>query len=90
MRSLTQAFLAAARPTATARAAALGLRRDVYPLESWFGLGLRAGGWRGAGDYAGKMLLCMGLEAVMGFGVWQVGAGVVWWIGREWFQWGRL
>ncbi|KAI4122870.1 MAG: hypothetical protein LQ347_006357, partial [Umbilicaria vellea] len=34
MRSLTLAFLAAARPTATAHAAALGLRRDVYPLGS--------------------------------------------------------
>lgn len=90
VRSLALAFLAAARPTATAQAAALGLRAGVYPMEAWFGPGWIAGGWRGVGDYVGKMLLCAGLESVVGFGVWQVGAGLTWWIGRRWFRWGRL
>ena len=73
-----------------AQVTALGLRGGVYPMSAWFGVGLGAGGWRRAGDYVGKMLLCLGLETVVGLGVWQCGVGVTWWIGRRWFQWGRL
>lgn len=38
-------------------------------------------------DYAARMTLCAGLEMCVGYAVWQLGAGVVWWLGFRWFQW---
>lgn len=69
------------------------LRREVYPLGSWFGAGLRGGGGGvggGVADYVGKMVLVAGLEVGVGFAVWQFGVGVAWWVGGRWFRWGRF
>ena len=63
------------------------LRSEMYPLGSWFGMGLRGGR---AMDYAWKMALCLGVEMALGYGVWQVGAGAAWWLGRKTHRWGRL
>ncbi|KAL8695490.1 MAG: hypothetical protein Q9218_000068 [Villophora microphyllina] len=63
------------------------LRQEVYPKGSWFGMGLRGGR---ATDYARKMVLCFGMEMALSYGVWQVGAGVTWWVGKWWFRWGKL
>ena len=90
LRSLAHSFLASAGPSSEARAIAVRLKGDVYPLETWFGGGFRAGGWRGVGDYAGKMALVLGLEMAIGQVVWQLGFGAAWWAGRRWFLWGRL
>jgi len=90
MRTIALSFLAAAKPTPSAQLNALGLRQQVYPLNAWFGLGLRGAGWKGVGDYVTKMVLCSAIEAAMGFGVWQVGSTTCFWIGTTWFEWGRL
>lgn len=62
---------------------------SVYSWGSWFGPGLR-GGWRGVGNYAGEIGLCLGLEAAVGLFVWQASCGIAWWAGKRWFFWGRL
>ena len=54
----------------------------MYPLGSWFG--------GGAGDYAGRMALVVGLQAGLGLGVWGVGVAAARGVGRRWFGWGRL
>ncbi|KAL9591094.1 MAG: hypothetical protein Q9203_000093 [Teloschistes exilis] len=63
------------------------IREQIYPTGSWFGMGLRGGQ---AMDYARKMALCFGMEMVLGYGVWQIGAGVTWGVGKWFFNWGRL
>ncbi|KAI4201055.1 MAG: hypothetical protein LQ350_003484 [Teloschistes chrysophthalmus] len=63
------------------------IREQIYPTGSWFGMGLRGGR---AMDYARKMVLCFGMEMVLGYGVWQIGAGVTWGVGKWFFNWGRL
>ncbi|KAL9605143.1 MAG: hypothetical protein Q9219_000077 [cf. Caloplaca sp. 3 TL-2023] len=63
------------------------LRNEIYPLTSWFGMGLRGGR---AMDYAGKMVLCLGTEMALSYGVWQINAGVVWLMGTRMHGWGRL
>lgn len=63
------------------------LRGQVYPLGAWFGTGLSGGG---AAGYVGRMVLVAGMEWAMGWAVWQLGTGVVWWAGRRWFRWGRF
>lgn len=90
VRTVALGFLAAARPTPSAQTSALGLTRMIYPPTAWFGLGFRGAGWRGVGDYAAKMMLCSVVEAAVGYGIWQVGATTTFWVGRRWFQWGRL
>ncbi|MCJ1253134.1 hypothetical protein MMC24_000941 [Lignoscripta atroalba] len=89
LRSIALAFLSAPTISPASQAASLRLKGIIYPINSWFGLGLR-GGWRSVGDYIGKMFLCMGIETVFSFGVWQVGMGVAWWLGKTRYQWGRL
>lgn len=89
-RAVALGFLATARPTSSVRTSALGLPKAVYPVDAWFGFGLRGAGWRGVGDYAAKMILCSAVEAAVGYGVWQVGATTCFWAGRRWFEWGRL
>ncbi|MCJ1251174.1 hypothetical protein MMC30_008405 [Trapelia coarctata] len=66
------------------------VRANLYPQETWFGYGLRAGGWRGVTNYMKKVLLCVGVESAMSFGIWQVGCGIARWAGRKWYSWGRL
>lgn len=50
-------------------------------------MGLR-GGWRGVGDYVGKMVLASGLEMGISMAVWQACTGFAWMSGRRWFGWG--
>lgn len=93
VRSVALSFLSSlSSPGANVRTkmAAERWKGQVYPVGRWFGMGLRAAGWRGVGDYVGKMVLVQGLGTGIGFAVWQVGVGVSWWVGRKWFEWGRL
>ena len=62
------------------------IRSEIYPLQSWFGTGLRSGG---ASDYARRMACCFGMETLIAYGFWQINAGVVWFAGKVWFNWGR-
>ncbi|KAL8773110.1 MAG: hypothetical protein Q9209_001786 [Squamulea sp. 1 TL-2023] len=64
----------------------MGLRNDIYPLGSWFGMGLRSGR---AMDYVRKMVLCFGIDMLLNFGLWQMTAGTAWWFGRKRFRWGK-
>lgn len=89
VRSVALSFLSSPSANLGAKMAAERWRGEVYPLGGWFGMGLR-GGWRGVGDYVGKMVLVEGLEMGIGFAVWQVCLGFSWWVGRKWFDWGRL
>ncbi|MCJ1471836.1 hypothetical protein MMC13_000477 [Lambiella insularis] len=91
-RSIALAYLTrgALAPSSSAATTAPALGRMVYPRNTWFGAGLQAGGWAGVGVYAGKMALCVGLESVVGFCVWQMGFQVAWWAGRRRFLWGAL
>ncbi|KAL8692972.1 MAG: hypothetical protein Q9224_003849 [Gallowayella concinna] len=84
VRSVTLAYLDTA---SGASYAAMGLRNEIYPLGSWFGLGLRGGS---ALEYARKMALCFGVNMLLRFGVWQLNAGATWWIGRKYYRWGKL
>lgn len=88
VRSLALAFLSSPRANPAAQAAAARLRGEVFPLGGWFGMGLR-GGWRGVGDYAGKMVLVLGLEVGINMAVWQACTGFAWVSGRRWFSWGK-
>lgn len=94
VRSIAFAFLASPASNPDAVAAAAGWRGLIYPTRNWSGLGLSGSGsggsWRRMLDYAGKMVLVQGLEAVIGVVVWQAGMGVVWEIGRRWCEWGTL
>ncbi|KAI4258312.1 MAG: hypothetical protein LQ352_001250 [Teloschistes flavicans] len=84
VRSVATAYLTTSGPSS---ASCYWLREEIYPTGSWFGMGLRGGR---AMDYARKMVLCFGMEMVLGYGVWQIGAGVTWWIGKWFFNWGKL
>ena len=86
MRAIALGFLSAVGSSP----AAARLRQQVYHPGAWFGLGLRGRGWRGVGDYVGKIVLCSALEAVVGFGVWSLESEICLWIGRRWYGWGRL
>lgn len=72
-----------------ASAVADNLRAEVFPLETWFGAGLRGGRSRMM-DYAGRLALCAGLEVGLGYVVWQLGAGLVWCLGAKFFEWHLL
>ena len=63
-------------------------RNEIYSPTTWFGLGLRAGGWRGVGRYAGKMFLVWGIQVAVGFAFWQIGAAYSWWRGLSRYKWG--
>lgn len=89
VRSVALSFLSSPAANAGAEVAAERWKGEVYPLGGWFGMGLR-GGWRGVADYVGKMVLMQGVEFGIGFTVWQASVGLSWWIGRKWFEWGRL
>ena len=62
---------------------------EIYSPGSWFGLGFRAGGWRGVSRYAGKMFLVWGIQVGIGFALWQVGMAYAWWRGRRVYKWGE-
>ena len=89
VRYVALAYLSAPLVTPAAQSVASRLQGEIYPLKSWFGLGLR-GGWKRGGDYTGKLLLVMGIETVLRLGVWEMGVGCAWWFGRRWFRWGKL
>lgn len=88
MRSVALSFLSSPAATVGGKLVAERWKGEVYPLGWWFGTGLRRG-WRGVGDYVGKMVLVQGIEMGIGFAVWQAGVGLSWWVGK-WFGWGRL
>ena len=89
VRSVALAFLSSPAANVGAKVVAERWKGEVYPLGGWFGIGLR-GGWRGVADYVGKMVLVQGLEMGNGFAVWQISVILSSWIGRKWFEWGRL
>ncbi|KAI4286290.1 MAG: hypothetical protein L6R38_000056 [Xanthoria sp. 2 TBL-2021] len=64
----------------------MGLRNEIYPLGSWAGMGLRGGRVM---DYVRKMALCLGVDMLLRFAVWQATAGAAWWVGKKRFKWGR-
>ena len=88
VRSVALSFLSSPAATVGGKLVAERWKGEVYPLGWWFGTGLRRG-WRGVGDYVGKMVLVQGIEMGIGFAVWQAGVGLSWWVGK-WFGWGRL
>ncbi|MCJ1451266.1 Mucin-2 [Mycoblastus sanguinarius] len=88
VRSLALAFLSSPASSPTARTAAGRWRSEVFPLGTWFGMGLSSG-WRGMCEYAGKMLLISGIEAGIGLAIWQLGTGMSWRAGTRLFHWGR-
>lgn len=81
LRSLATSFLASARP------GAIGLRADIRGVGAWFG---GEGGIWGMGEYAGTMLLLLGLQGVVSSVVWSFGTGTAIWLGRRAFGWGKL
>lgn len=89
IRSLALSFLSSPAANAGAQAAAARWRGEVFPLGSWFGMGLRSG-WRGIGDYVGKMVLLSGLEIGFVMVVWQPCTCVCRLVGQKWFGWGKL
>ncbi|KAI4263791.1 MAG: hypothetical protein L6R42_001080 [Xanthoria sp. 1 TBL-2021] len=64
----------------------MGLRSEIYPLGSWAGMGLRGGRVM---DYVRKMTLCLGVDMLLRFAVWQATAGAAWWVGKKKFKWKR-
>ena len=84
VRAVAGAFLES--PAAGARGAAEGWRGEVFGMGAWFGG--RGRGWRGVGDYVGKMVLVEGLKVAIGLVVWQGSSFFGWWIGRRKFGWG--
>lgn len=77
LRSIAHNYLSS--PQAPSSASRIQSPYQILPLGSWFGVGLRAGGWRGVVSYAGKIGLWWGIEVAVGFVIWQLHAGVVWW-----------
>ena len=63
---------------------------EILPIGSWFGLGLKHGGWRGAAGYAIKIFLVWGLYLGCRFLVWDITAGFMWWRGLRRYGWGTL
>lgn len=80
-------FLSSPAGGIEARMAAGRWRGEVYAPGAWGGLGLWGGGLRG---YVGRIALVQGVEWGIGLAVWQLSAGAAWWIGRWWFEWGKL
>lgn len=84
VRSVALAYLSNSDGGSTS---SLWLRNEIYPLGSWFGMGLRGGR---AMDYARKMTLCFAMEMAVGYGVWQIGVGAAWRLGNTMHGWGKL
>ncbi|KAL8674700.1 MAG: hypothetical protein Q9168_000932 [Polycauliona sp. 1 TL-2023] len=59
---------------------AMGLQKEIYPLGSWLGNGLRGGR---AMDYGRKMILCFGVDMLLSLATWQATTGVAWWMGKR-------
>ena len=89
VRSLVTGFLSSPRAGPQAQAVAARWKGEVYPLGTWFGMGPR-GGWRSMVDYAGKMVLVLGMQMGVHLTAWQICTGVAWVIGKRRFGWGRL
>ena len=89
-RSVAMTFLHAPKLAIGGSGNAGGWKEDMYPLRAWFGTGLRAGGWGGVKNYAGKLLLVWGLQVGVDFVLWQITSVYIWQVGRRWYNWGRL
>ena len=77
LRSIAHNYLSS--PQAPSSASIIQSPHQILPLGSWFGVGLRTGGWRGVVSYAGKIGLWWGIEVAVGFLIWQLHTGIVWW-----------
>ena len=78
LRSIAHSFLLS--PQASSSASGIQAPHRILPSGTWFGVGLRAGGWRGVVSYAGKIALWWGFEVAVGYLIWQFHAGIVWWL----------
>jgi len=47
-------------------------------------------GLRNAGSLVGSVALCLACETVIGFVLWGVDYALVKWLGRMYFNWGKL
>ena len=65
-------------------------RSGILPMGSWFGPGLKHGGWKGVADYAGKIFLVWGLDLGCRFIVWEIATGLMWWKGLRRYGWRTL
>ena len=89
-RSVVLAFCASPRSPFAHTASAGGERNRILPMSSWFGPGLKHGGWKGVADYAGKILLVWGLDLGCRFIVWEIATGFMWWKGLRRYGWRTL
>ena len=66
------------------------LGSQIYPIP---GLATARFGLLGApftAEYYGKIIICIGIEALVHLELWHVTAAVARWIGRRWYSWGDL
>ena len=89
-RSVILSFCASPRSPFAHTANAGGGRSAVLPMGSWFGPGLKHGGWKGVADYAGKIFLVWGLDLGCRFIVWEIATGFMWWKGLNRYGWRTL
>ena len=89
VRNLALSFLSSPAANTGAQAATSRWKGGVYPVWKWFGMGLR-GGWRGIGDYVGKMILVLGMEIGLGLAVWKSYTSLALFLGKRRFGWGTL
>lgn len=89
-RSVMLSFCASPRSPFAHPVSAGGGRSGILPMGSWFGPGLKHGGWRGVADYAGKIFLIWGLDLGCRFIVWEIATGFIWWKGLRRYGWRTL
>ena len=85
VRSVALGFLSAAAKKSPS-SPIISLQNQVISPLYWFGPGIRPGG---ALQYLKNLAFCGSLEMALGFGIWQLGAGAAWLIGRKWFSWSK-
>ncbi len=78
VRSVAHGFISS--PQAQYSAAVTHPHSQILTLGTWFGLGLKTGWWRGIVRYAGKLGFWWGVQVGAGYLIWQIGAGIVWWL----------
>lgn len=89
-RSVVLSFCASSRSPFVHTVSAGGGRSGIFPTGSWFGPGLKHGGWRGVADYAGKIFLVWGLDLGCRFIIWEIATGFMWWKGLRRYGWWTL